>query len=319
MNRVGIDLGGTKIEGVALRPDGVEIFRQRVPTPAGDYRGIVTAIAGLVRKAEEASAPTYPTVGIGTPGAISPVTGLLKNSNSTALNGMPFDKDLAHALSRPVVLGNDADCFALSEARDGAGAGAGMVFGVIIGTGVGGGLVVGGHAVRGPNAVAGEWGHNPLPWPQPDELPGRSCYCAKTGCIETFLSGPGFEAGYRDATGVPQEAPEVVERARNGEESGTFLSAPEIVQRAVGGEIVAARHLDRYIDRLARSLATIINVVDPDVVVLGGGMSNVEELYTRVPQVWRQYVFGGEVVTRLVPNVHGDSSGVRGAAWLVEE
>ncbi len=299
MNRIGIDLGGTKIEVVVLRPDGTEIFRRRVATPAGDYPGILSAIAGLVADAELATAPTFPVVGVGTPGAISPTTGLMKNSNSTVLIGRPFDADLEAALGRPLVMRNDADCFALSEAKDGAGAGAGIVFGAIIGTGVGGGVVVDGHTLSGPNAVSGEWGHNPLPWPRDDEIPGPSCYCGKTGCIETFLSGTGFEKLYLTATGLSEKAPEIVERYRQGEGAATA-------------------QLELFLDRVARSLATIINVLDPDVIVLGGGMSNVTELYERVPEIWGRYVFGGEIVTRLAPNVHGDSSGVRGAAWLVE-
>jgi fructokinase len=299
VNRIGIDLGGTKIEAVALGPDGTEVFRERVPTPAGDYRGIIDAIAVLVARAEAAAAPTQPTVGVGTPGAISPVTGLLKNSNSTILIGQPFDRDLEQALERPLVMRNDADCFALSEARDGAASGADVVFGVIIGTGVGGGVVVRGRALRGPNAITGEWGHNPLPWPGPDERPGPPCYCGKSGCIETFVSGTGLEARYQEATGVAVEAPAIVERAQSG-------------------ELPARRELELYVDRLARSLATVINLLDPDVIVLGGGMSNVAEIYQQVPERWGRYVFGGEVVTPLLQNQHGDSSGVRGAAWLVE-
>lgn len=293
MNRIGVDVGGTKIEGVGLTPEGEEISRIRVATPRGDYHGIVAAIAGLVAEVESASAPTFEAVGIGGPGAIDPGTDLLKNSNSTALNGMPFARDLEAALGRPVVLRNDADCFALSEARDGAGAGARVVFGVIIGTGVGGGVVVDGTALSGPNAIAGEWGHNPLPWPTEDERPGPDCYCGLKGCIETFLSGPGFAS---------------VSGGR---------SAPEIVRAARNGELEASRYLDRYTDRLARSLATVINLLDPDVIVLGGGMSNVEELYQQVPERWAAYTFTPQVGTRLVKNRHGDSSGVRGAAWLI--
>ena len=299
MNRIGIDLGGTKIEAVALTPDGVELGRQRAPTPAGDYRQIIEAIAGLVARVDGIATPTAPTVGIGTPGAISPESGVIKNSNSTVLNGRPLHRDLARALDRPVAMRNDADCFALSEARDGAGAGTAVVMGVIIGTGVGGGIVVDGKTLSGPNGVAGEWGHNQLPWAQPPDLPGALCYCGKRGCIETFLSGPGFERDFRETT-------------------GRTLSAPQIVEEARSGEVEANIALHLYVDRMARALASVINVLDPDVVVVGGGMSNVSEIYDLVPKRWSTYVFGNEVRTRLVPNVHGDSSGVRGAAWLVE-
>lgn len=300
MNRIGIDLGGTKIEAVALTPDGAELGRQRVPTASGDYRQIIEAIADLVARVDEVAAPTAATVGIGTPGAISLVSGVIKNSNSTVLNGRPLHRDLARALDRPIAMRNDADCFALSEARDGAGAGAAVVMGVIIGTGVGGGIVVDGKTLSGPNGVAGEWGHNQLPWAQPPDLPGVPCYCGKRGCIETFLSGPGFERDFRETTGRALSAPQIVEEARSG-----------------GVEANIALHL--YVDRLARALASIINVLDPDVVVAGGGMSNISEMYELVPRRWAPYVFGNEVSTRLVRNVHGDSSGVRGAAWLVEE
>jgi fructokinase len=299
VNRIGIDLGGTKIEAVALTPNGEELGRQRIATPSGDYRQTIEAIADLVSRVEELAAPTAETIGIGTPGTISPVSGVMKNSNSTVLNGRPLHRDLARALNRSVVMRNDADCFALSEARDGAGAGAAVVMGVIIGTGVGGGVVVDGKTLSGPNGVAGEWGHNQLPWAQPPDLPGAPCYCGKRGCIETFLSGPGFERDFRETTARPLSAQQIVEEARSG---------------AVEANI--ALHL--YVDRLARALASIINVLDPDVVVAGGGMSNVSEIYELVPQRWSTYVFGNEVNTKLVPNVHGDSSGVRGAAWLVE-
>jgi len=300
VNRIGIDLGGTKIEMVALAPDGAELGRQRVPTPAGEYRQIIDAIVGLVGRADDIAAPTAQTVGIGTPGAISPISGVIKNSNSTVLNGKPFHRDLSRALGRPVVMRNDADCFALSEARDGAGAGARVVMGVIIGTGVGGGIVVDGKTLSGPNGVTGEWGHNQLPWAQPPDLPGAPCYCGKRGCIETFVSGPGFERDFRETT-------------------GRSLSTLRIVEEARSGNVEATIALHLYVDRLARALASVVNVLDPDVVVAGGGMSNVTEIYELVPQRWSTYVFGGEVSTRLVPNVHGDSSGVRGAAWLVEE
>jgi fructokinase len=299
VNRIGIDLGGTKIEMVGLTGSGLELCRHRVPTPAGDYERIIEAISALVARADESASPTLKTVGIGTPGVISPVTGVIKNSNSTVLNGKPFHLDLSTSLGRPLVIMNDAACFALSEARDGAGAAAEVVLGIIVGTGVGGGIVVRGETLAGLNGLTGEWGHNPLPWPQRDELPGGPCYCGKTGCIETFLSGPGFERLFTEAT-------------------GRFLKARQIVEAARSGEAQAAGALESYIDRMARALASLINVFDPEVIVLGGGMSNITELYERVPQRWGKYVFGGEVITRLVPNVHGDSSGVRGAAWLVE-
>jgi fructokinase len=293
MNRIGIDVGGTKIEGVVLADDGSEQGRLRLPTPLGDYEGTVDRISELVSELERAHGRTPGAIGIGTPGAIDPSTGLLKNSNSVALNGRPFDVDLEKALGRPVILRNDADCFALSEARDGAAAGAAVVFGVIIGTGVGGGVVVRGQALSGPNAIAGEWGHNPLPWPRDDERPGPECYCGLSGCIETFLSGPGFAA-------------------RSG-----AADAVEVVGAARHGDATALAHLDLYCDRLARSLSTIINVLDPDAIVLGGGMSNTDEIYQRVPDLWARYAFTPTVATRLLKNLHGDSSGVRGAAWLV--
>ena len=294
--RVGIDLGGTKIEGVVLDERGVELARRRVPTPAGDYVAIISAITELVRElsGDETDSP----VGVGTPGAISPFDGQMKNSNTVVLNGRPFDRDLERSLNRPVVMANDADCFALSEAIDGAAAGDEVVFGVILGTGVGGGVVVDGTVRTGPNRVGGEWGHNPLPWPQPDELKGPGCYCGKTGCIETWLAGPSLAADDDRTTGAGRTAPAVVEAARRG-------------------EVGARQSLERYVDRLARSLAAVINVLDPDTIVLGGGMSNVDELYRDVPKLWGRFVFGGEVATALMRNQHGDSSGVRGAAMLV--
>ncbi|HSJ34264.1 MAG TPA: ROK family protein [Acidimicrobiia bacterium] len=297
--RVGVDLGGTKIEAVALDGTGNELDRRRVATPQGDYEGIIGALVALV---EEISAgrDTAATVGIGTPGAVSPFDGLMKNSNSVVLNGRPLDRDLQKALGRPMNMRNDADCFALSEAVDGAARGAATVFGVILGTGVGGGVVVDGKVRTGPNRIGGEWGHNPLPWPTDDERPGPDCYCGRRGCIEKWLAGPSLAADHLRVTCDELTAPGVVEAARSGDGS-------------------AAATLDRYVDRLARSLATIVNVLDPDVVVLGGGMSNVDELYERVPRIWGRYVFGGEVATRLVRNRHGDSSGVRGAAMLVEQ
>ena len=297
-DRIGIDLGGTKIEGAALSPDGVILARHRVPTPRDDYRGTLTAIAGLVERLEE-SIGHAATVGVGIPGTLSPATGLVKNANSVWLIGRPLADDLQRVLGRPVRFENDANCFALSEARDGAGQGCKLVFGVILGTGTGGGIVIDGHVCRGRNAIGGEWGHNPLPWPGPGEHPGPRCYCGKIGCIETFLSGPGLVADHERSTG------QRVEPAR-------------IVASATAGDLAAQATLARYDDRLARSLATIINVLDPDVIVLGGGLSNLDRLYAAVPRLWGAYVFSDRVVTTLVPPAHGDSSGVRGAAWLWE-
>ncbi len=294
--RIGIDLGGTKIEAIAIDPAGRELGRRRVPSPARDYDAIVEAIAGLVRGLED-ELGARGTVGVGIPGVTSPATGLVKNANTTVLIGRPFDRDLAKRLDRPVRLANDANCFVMSEASDGAAAGARTVFGVILGTGVGGGLVIDHQIIVGANAIAGEWGHNPLPWPGDAERPGRRCYCGKDGCIETFLSGPGLAADFAAA-------------------SGRSASAPEIVTAANDGDPDALAALERYEDRLARALATVINVVDPDAIVLGGGLSNVPRLYEQVPRRWGAYAFSDTVVTRLVPARHGDSSGVRGAAWL---
>lgn len=296
MLQLGIDLGGTKIEIIALDDSGREQLRQRIATPQGDYQGTLEAIAELVRHVEFTLGQNG-TVGIGTPGAISRATGRLKNSNSVILNGQPVQQDLQRLLDRPVRIANDANCFALSEATDGAGAGAAVVFGVIIGTGTGAGVVVNGHVLTGPNAIAGEWGHNPLPWPQHDELPGPACYCGKRGCIETFLSGPGMARDHLHHT-------------------GQMLDASAIVQQAEQGDPDCLATLERYEERLARSLAHVINILDPDVIVLGGGMSNIRRLYQTVPQYWGQYVFSDRVDTRLAANQHGDSSGVRGAAWL---
>ena len=295
-HRIGIDLGGTKIEGIVIDATGLALARARVATPRGDYDGTLAAIAGLVARLErDVQAPC--TVGVGMPGAVSPATGLIKNANSTWLNGRPFDADLSTRLGRPLRVANDADCFALSEASDGAAAGAATVFGVIIGTGTGGGVVVRQQLCSGPNAIAGEWGHNMLPWPREHEWPGPACYCGRTGCIETFLSGPGFEG----------------EHARR---TGEALSSHEICSRAAACDPEASETLARYEDRLARGLASIINVLDPDVIVLGGGMSNIDRLYQRVPALWSDWVFSDRVDTRLVRAAHGDSSGVRGAAWL---
>ena len=296
--RVGVDLGGTKIEAVVLDESGVERARRRVPTPPGDYDGIVAAVVGLVEAVESDVDGRWP-VGIGTPGVISPATGLMKNANSVVLNGHALDRDLADALGRDVRLANDADCFALSEAVDGAGAGFENVFGVILGTGVGGGIVVGGRLVAGPNGIAGEWGHNQLPYLGAADEPVPECYCGRIGCVETFLSGPSLERDHLTRSGQHLPAREIAARAASDAEAGEAL--------------------DRYADRLARALSTVINVVDPDIVVLGGGVSNVEMLYARVPELWGRYVFSDTVETTLARNVHGDSGGVRGAAWLWPE
>ena len=293
---LGIDLGGTKIEIIALAESGEVLLRRRRRSPQGSYVDTLNAIRALVLEAE-AELGAEGTLGFGTPGAISPASGLLKNSNSTWLNGRPLDRDLAALLERPIAIANDADCLALSEATDGAAAGASSVFAVILGTGVGGGLAIHGRVLAGPNAIAGEWGHNPLPWPSPSELPGPPCYCGLRGCIETWLSGPGLARDYRDATGIERQS-------------------PAIVAAAAGGDAAAEAALRRYEDRLARGLATVINLLDPETIVLGGGVSNLERLYPSVPALWQRYVFSDTVRTRLVPPVHGDSSGVRGAAWL---
>lgn len=308
--RLGIDLGGTKIEIIALDNSGKELLRRRVPTPKGNYYETLQAIAQLVRDAE-AELGQQGSLGIGTPGALSRATGRLKNSNSVALNGQPILQDLESLLQRQVKNSNDANCFALSEATDGAAAGAEVVFGVILGTGVGAGIVVNGHILTGPNGIAGEWGHNPLPWPQAHELPGPPCYCGKQGCIETFLSGPGMAKLHQIET-KSSVRPEPVE----GSDSGLVLSAEEIVARAEQGDAACERSLQTYENRLARSLAHVINILDPDVIVLGGGMSNIARLYANVPALWGEWVFSDRVDTKLVKHRFGDSSGVRGAAWL---
>jgi fructokinase len=292
----GIDLGGTKIEIVCLAADGAERWRKRISTPQGDYAGTLQAAAGLVHDAEGALGVSG-TVGIGIPGSPSPTGGLIRNANSTALNGKPLQQDLERLLERPVRLANDANCFALSEATDGAAAGAEIVFGVIVGTGTGAGIVVRGQVLTGRNAVAGEWGHNPLPWPQAGEAPGPICWCGKRGCLETWLSGPGMQRDH----------------LRYADED---LKAEEIVARAKAGDAGCERTLRRYEDRMARGLAHVINVLDPDVIVLGGGMSNIARLYKNVPRLWSGYVFSDRVTTELRPPKYGDSSGVRGAAWL---
>lgn len=294
--RFGIDLGGTKIELIALDGSGEEVLRTRVATPQGDYVATVKTVAQLVQQAEQ-QLGAQGSVGVGMPGAVSAVHGVIKNANSTCLNGQPLQQDLAYALKREVRLANDANCFALSEATDGAAAGAGVVFGVIIGTGVGGGIVVNGHVLGGANSIAGEWGHNPLPFLREADRPEPACYCGRHACIETYLSGPGMAQDHL---------------AHGGE----VLSAEAIALAASNSNAAAQATLERYIDRLARSLAHVMNILDPDVVVLGGGVSNIDALYREVPKIWSRYVFSDHVATRMVRNAHGDSSGVRGAAWL---
>ena len=293
--RIGVDLGGSKIEAIVL-DGGNEMRRDRIATPGNDYQEILQAVCGLVESVGADLAPELP-VGVGIPGALSPASGLIKNANTTCLIGKALDNDLAALLGRPVRIANDANCFTLSEAVDGGGAGVSTVFGVIIGTGTGGGLAVDQKVLSGANLIAGEWGHNTLPWPEADEQPGPECYCGQAGCIETFLSGPGLARHYKQTT-------------------GQALSAKEIVERAVGGDAKAVATLERYEDRLARSLATVINIFDPETVVLGGGLSNIDRLYENVPALWQRHTFSDVVTTRLVKAVHGDSSGVRGAAWL---
>ena len=297
--RIGIDLGGTKIEGIAL--DGSrEVARVRVPTPRDDYDATVDAIASVTRELESRSSGTG-AVGIGIPGAISPATGLVKNANSVWLIGRPLLEDVSARLGRRVRIANDANCFAVSEAADGAAAGAAVVFGVIIGTGTGAGVVVRGEPLTGAHAIAGEWGHNPLPWPETHDQPAPACYCGQHGCIETYLSGPGLSADHERHTGAP-------------------LDARQISALAMTGDAAAGLTMDRYFSRAARGLAAVINVLDPDVIVVGGGLSNIEALYERVPRIWGRWIFSAgvdEIVrTRLVRAAHGDSSGVRGAAWL---
>lgn len=300
--RIGIDLGGTKTEVIALSGEGKELFRHRISTPRDDYRATVQAIVDLVRLAEEKTGQTG-TVGLGIPGTISPYTQRVKNANSTWLNGQPLDKDLAQALNRDIRIANDANCLAVSEAVDGAGAGQALVFGVIIGTGSGAGVAINGASRIGGNGNAGEWGHNPLPWMDEDELRYRAevpCYCGQQGCIETFVSGTGFAIDYQRLSGV----------ARKG---------AEIVKLLEQQDPVAALAMSRYEIRLAKSLAQVVNLIDPDVIVLGGGMSNLDRLYQTVPTLMKKWVFGGECETPVLKAMHGDSSGVRGAAWLWPE
>lgn len=294
--RIGIDLGGTKTELVALDVDGAVRLRRREPTPAGDYAATVALIARLVREAE-ASLGVAASVGLGTPGSLSPLTGCMRNANSTCLNGQALQQDIEAALGRAVRLANDANCFALSEAVDGAGQGAQVVFGVILGTGVGGGIVVDGRVLAGANGVAGEWGHNPLPPGAGSEGPPPPCYCGRRGCVETWLSGPALAADHLRAGGEP-------------------LAPEQIAARAAAGDAACEATLQRYETRLARALAGVINLLDPQVIVLGGGLSALARLYDAVPRLWTPHVFSDQVATRLSPPVHGDSSGVRGAAWL---
>ena len=294
--RLGIDLGGTKIAAVVLDDQGAAIWEQRVPTPRDDYDATLQAIASLVTAGQRACGHGCP-VGIGMPGAISPATGLVKNANSTWLNGRSLHQDLERVLQQEVRLANDANCLAVSEATDGAAAGASVVFGVILGTGVGGGLAVRGEIITGANAIAGEWGHNPLPWPTDDERPGSPCYCGRSGCIETFLSGPALAYAYRSRTGANM----------TGEQIANFAGRGDADARAV---------MDQWTARLARALASVINVVDPDVIVAGGGLSRLGHIYEAVPAIWAQWVFSDRVATRFVPAKYGDASGVRGAAWL---
>lgn len=297
--RIGIDLGGTKIEGLVLGDDGSERARLRVPTPRESYEATVCAVVSVVRELER-EAGVRCRIGIGHPGAISPATGLVKNANSTRLNGHSLDLDLKKALDRDEVrLSNDANCFAVSEAADGAGAGYRVVFGVILGTGVGGGIVIDGKPLIGAHAIAGEWGHNALPLPRDEERPGPACYCGRRGCVESWLSGPAFQKQYAQA-------------------SGRDLRATDIAQAAKSGDALAAGCLESYCDRLARALASVMNLLDPNAIVVGGGLSKIPHLYERVPKLWKDYVFSerDSIVTKLLPPRHGDSSGVRGAAWL---
>lgn len=305
--KIGVDVGGTKIEVIALNSIGETLARQRVATPRGDYEATLRTIADLVFEVE-LTLGERGTVGIGTPGAISPATGLIKNANSTWLNGQPFDRDLEKCLQRPVRLANDANCFTLSEAIDGAAAGAQVVFGVIIGTGTGGGIAIHQQILQGGHAIAGEWGHNPLPWQVDSDLPLPPCYCGKQGCIETYLSGSGLTLDFERQLSHINSLPENFQLP---------LSVEQIVELAMIYQFMPAQNcLARYADRVARSLATVINILDPDVIVLGGGLSNIAQLYENVPVLLKRYVFSDEVSTRLVAAAHGDSSGVRGAAWL---
>jgi fructokinase len=294
--RIGLDVGGTKIEALAIDEQGHVRVRRRVSTPRGDYDATIRTIADLTGNfMHELQEPC--TIGVGIPGAISPASGLVKNANSVWLNGKPLQQDLERLIGQPLRFSNDANCFALSEATDGAGAGASVVFGVIIGTGTGGGIVAHGRVIDGPHRIAGEWGHNPLPWPEQDEWPGPACYCGRTSCIETFLSGPGLAGSYQLGT-------------------AELVDAAEVVRRAEQNEPAAVEVMASYEHRMARALASLINVLDPDVIVLGGGLSNVDRLYANVPRLWTPFVFSDRVETPLMKAAHGDASGARGAAWL---
>lgn len=294
--RIGVDVGGTKIEGVLLDSGGHELARHRRESPQGDYSATLHSIQDIIEELER-DGTTPATIGIGIPGTISPSTGLVKNANSTWLIGHPLQRDIEQRLNRPVRVANDADCFAVSEATDGAAKGAQSVFGVILGTGVGGGLCWEGRPVQGPNAIAGEWGHNPIPWPEDHERPGPKCYCGLSGCLETFLSGPGLQRDHLERTGED-------------------CTPREIYERSLDNTPTCLKTIEQYEHRLARGLASVINIFDPEVIVLGGGLSNIERLYQRVPRLWHSWVFSDRVETRLVPPHFGDSSGVRGAAWL---
>ena len=295
MIRLGVDFGGTKIEAAAIDAQGAYVARLREPNPGG-YEDALATVVRLVEGVERATGAVA-RVGVGAPGSVSPRTGMIRNANSTWLNGRPFHHDLERALGRPVRIANDANCLALSEASDGAAAGARVVFAAIVGTGCGGGVVVDGAIVEGANGVGGEWGHSPLPWPSSDELPAHRCWCGRAGCLETYVSGTGFEADYRQATGTSRKGADIVAAMR-------------------GGEPAAVAAFDRYVDRLGRGLAVVGDIIDPDVIVLGGGMSNVDELYERLPAAYAERLFSDACATRIVRAAHGDSSGVRGAAWL---
>lgn len=294
---IGIDLGGTKIEGVLLDGRGNQLARTRHAAPRGDYRATLEAIAGLVAELEASARTATASIGMGMPGSVSPRSGLVQGANSTWLNGQPFARDLEARLGRPIRLANDANCFALSEAVDGAGRGARSVFGVIVGTGCGGGLVFDGRLIEGPNAIVGEWGHNPLPWANADEHPGPQCWCGRHGCMETWVSGPGLAADHLRVT-------------------GNHLEPESVVARAAGGDPAARATLQRHAGRLARGIAHVINIFDPEVIVLGGGLSKLAHLYPELPALARPYVFAADPVIDVRPPVWGDAGGVRGAAWL---
>jgi fructokinase len=299
--RIGVDLGGTKIEGIVLDTGGVERARLRVPTPAATYEDTLEGVLDLIGDLQDRAGERC-SVGIAHPGAVSPATGLIKNANSTRLNSRPMKADLERRLGYEIRMENDANCFAVSEASDGAAAGCGIVFGVILGTGVGGGVVIDGRPLTGAQAIAGEWGHNPLPSPRDDERPGPACYCGRTGCVETWLSGPRLQEQFASRT-------------------GRTLRATEIAEAALAGDRQAQEQMELYCDRLARALGVVVNIVDPHAIVLGGGLSRIGQLYSRVPELWKGEIFSEPrfIATRLLPPRHGDSSGVRGAAWLWPE